>query len=91
MKYTLSLLLVGAFFVGTAYAPGKRPAAKTPSLTDAQKIAAVAAADWSKRRGDNEMPPSDRGKLFVYNGGCMPDNLKMSWSNHLQRCVHEVG
>ena len=88
MKYTLSLLLASVFFVGTAYAP--KGGRSTPEPTDAQKIAAVAAADWSKRKGDNAMPPSDRGKLFVYNGGCMPENKRKSWSNHLNRCVDEA-
>lgn len=89
MKFTLSLLLAGVFFVGTAYAPGKRAAA-APELSNAQKIAAVDAADWSKRKGDNAKPGDERGKLFVYNGGCMPENKKASWSNHLHRCVQEA-
>ncbi len=95
MKFSLSLLLAGVFFVGTAYAPSKPAAA--PVLSDAQKLEAVnKAPGWANLKGDSELPPSDAEKLQAYNAGCgVPQDGKKkagtkNWSHMMKRCVQNA-
>jgi hypothetical protein len=92
MKFTLSLLLAGVFFVGTAYAP-KTPA-KAPAQTLEQRyeaaLAQVNAAKWPAS-GDAEKPNVANKAAVIEAAGCLPGNkAKKAYSNHLNRCVQSV-
>ncbi len=91
MKFTLSLLLAGVFFMGTAYAPGKKAApAQTLEQRYEAALAQVNAAKWPAS-GDAEKPNVANKAAVIEAAGCLPGNkAKKAYSNHLNRCVQSV-
>ena len=93
MKFTLSLLLAGVFFVGTAYAPGKAPAAPlTPAQIQAYEAAKVKveAAQWPSS-GDHEKPNVGNRMHVLEAQNCLPGNkARKKFSNYLGKCVQSA-
>jgi hypothetical protein len=92
MKFTLSLLLAGVFFVGTAYAPTKRAAAPEKTLDQkyADALPLVNAAKWPTS-GDHEKPNVANKVSVVIAADCLPGNKqRKSYSNYLNKCVQEA-
>ncbi len=89
MKFTLSLLLAGVFFVGTAYAPSKAPA-KTLDQNYAEALPKVEAAQWPAS-GDAEKPNTANKSHVIQAATCLPapkgKKVTHKWSNHMGRCV----
>lgn len=101
MKLTLSLLLVGAFFVGTAYAP-KTPAKSTTPAQQAkleenyQKAKLlVEGATWptDPREHDHVKPNMNNRTDVIQAATCLPvpkgQRPKEKWSNHAHRCIQQ--
>jgi len=88
MKFTLSLLLAGVFFVGTAYAP-KTPA-RTLDQNYAEALPKVEAAPWPPS-GDAEKPNTANKRHVIEAATCLPkpkgQKVTHKWSNHMGRCV----
>ncbi len=89
MKFTLSLLLAGLFFVGTAYAPQKPPA-KTLDQNYAEALPKVEAAPWPAS-GDAEKPNTANKSHVIQAATCLPkpkgQKVTHKWSNYMGRCV----